>query len=377
MATPSIPTLGDISKLPLGTIPGVTVKSTPSIWETNPILSPFNDFYNTVAARRSALGLSNPGTIENINKEVSKDVFLNNYFFTGLRADLSKPFSMNPAFQISHSFAIGSPVMPAYGFAAFYATDSTLLQGNIDNDLSLSGRFHYGWAKNSTTKASIQIANGQPGMLQLEHDFQGSDYSLNFKTLNPSVLDGAFTGVAVGSFLQAITPKLALGLETVYSAQSIAHPPDAAASFFGRYVSGDWIASAQIQAQGSLIASFYRKVTDKVEAGIEANIALSNSQPQSMMGGPPGGPTIEGATTIGAKYEFRQSVFRGQIDSKGKVACLLEHRVLPVVSVIFAGEIDHAKNASRLGLGLQFEAGGEELYAQGPPDPSTQAHPPM
>lgn len=376
MASPAIPNLGDISKLPLGTIPGITVTPKPSVFETNPILSPFNDLYNAVATRRSALGLSNPGTIENINKEVSKDVFLNNYFFSGLRADLSKPFSMSPAFQISHSFSIGSPVMPAYGFAAFYATDTTLLQGNIDNDLSLSGRFHYAWSKNFTSKANVQIANGQPSMLQLEHDYLGSDFSINFKSLNPSILEGAFTGVAVGSFLQAITPKLALGLETVYSAQSIAHPTDAAVSFFGRYVSNDWIASCQLQAQGALIGSFYRKVTDKVEAGIEANLGLSNPQQGAVMGGPPSAPGIEGTTTIGAKYEFRQSVFRGQIDSNGKVSCLLEHRVLPVVSVSFAGEIDHAKNASRLGLGLQFEAGGEELYQQVPLDPA-QAQPPM
>lgn len=377
MAAPVIPNLGDISKLPLGTIPGAYTKPAPSVWETNPALSPFNSLYNSVVARRETLGLKNPGTIENINKEVSKDVFLNNYFFSGLRADLSKPFSMSPAFQISHSFSIGSPVMPAYGFAAFYATDSALLQGNIDNDLSLSGRLHYGWSKNSTTKANVQIANGQPAMLQLEHDFLGPDFSINFKSLNPSFLDGAFTGVGVASFLQALTPKLALGLETVYSAQSIAHPPDAAVSFVGRYVSNDWIASAQLQAQGNIIASFHRKVTDKVEAGVEASLGLANSQQQAVMGGPSGPPTVEGTTTIGAKYEFRQSVFRGQIDSNGKVSCLLEKRVLPVVSVTFAGEIDHAKNASRLGLGLQFEAGGEELYAQGQPDPSSQTQPPL
>jgi mitochondrial import receptor subunit TOM40 len=100
-------------------------------------------------------------------------------------------------------------------------------------------------------------------------------------------------------------------------------------------------------------------------------------QQMMMMGGAP--PGIEATTTIGAKYEFRQSVFRGQIDSQGKVSCLLERRVLPVVSVIFAGEIDHAKSAARLGLGLQFEAGGEDLYTQTEQTqaPPPQPHPPM
>lgn len=268
--------------------------------------------------------------------------------------------------------------MPKYGFAAFYATDKSLLQGNVDSDLSVSGRFHYGWSSNAVTKANMQIAQGQPAMFQFEHDFQGPDFSLNFKTLNPSILDGTFTGIGVVSFLQSISSKLALGLETVYSAQQASHPPDAALSLVGRYVSSDWIATAQLQAQGAINATFYRKVTDHVEAGIEASIGLANPQAAMLAGGAaPAGPSIEGTTTMGAKYEFRQSVFRGQIDSNGKVACLLERRVLPVISVLFAGEIDHAKSAARVGLGIQLEAGGEEMYAQAPPDPSAQPHPPM
>lgn len=374
----SVPSLGDISKLPLGAIPGATISVpvTPSVWETHPALAPLNKVYTAVAARRSALGLKSPGTMENLTKEVTRDVFLTNYFFSGLRADLSKSFSMNPAFQVSHSFSIGSPIMPAYSFAAFYATDNALLQGNIDNDGAVSGRIHYALLPNSTSKANIQMANGQPPMVQLEHDYQGSDFSVNLKALNPSLLDGTFTGIGVGSYLQSLTSKLALGFETVYQAQSAAHPPDSAISFVGRYASNDWIATAQLQGQGSVVATFYRKVSDKVEAGIETSIGLQNSQ-AAMMGGPSQGPTISGTTTIGAKYEFRQSVFRGQIDSNGKVSCLLERRILPVVSVVFAGEIDHAKSAARLGVGLQMEAGGEEMYAQGPPDPANQAHPPM
>jgi mitochondrial import receptor subunit TOM40 len=369
MASP-VNNLGDLSKL---SIPEFSQSSSgsSSVWKTNPLLSYINDVYSSVASRRAALNLTNPGTIENLNKEVSKDVFLNNYFFTGLRADLTKSFSMNPAFQVSHSFSMGSGAMPPYGFAAFYATDNVFMQGNIDNDFSLSGRFHYGWDKFNTSKANLQLANGQPSMVQLEHDFQGSDFSLNLKSLNPSFLEGGFTGVAVGSYLQSITSKLALGLEAVYSSQSTAYPPDAAISYVGRYVSNDWIASAQVQAQGAVLASFWRKVTDKVEAGVETQVSMSGQQQAVMMGA---APTIEATTTIGAKYEFRQSVFRGQIDSTGKVSCLLERRVLPVVSVIFAGEIDHSKKASRLGLGLQFEAGGEEALQQ---DPGAQPHPPM
>lgn len=375
-----MPNLGDIKSMPLG-YPGTAPQQAPSVWTTNPVLSYFNDIYNSVAARRAALNLSNPGTMENINKEVSKDVFLNNYFFTGLRADLSKSFSMYPMFQVSHSFSLGSPVMPSYGFAGFYATDDVLLQGNVDNDGSVTGRAHYRWDKFNISKANMQFAAGQPSMLQLEHDIRGSDFSVNFKALNPSVLEGVFTGVAVGSLLQSVSSRLALGLETVYSAQSALYPPEAAVNYVARYTGSDWVASAQLQAQGSVVASFWRKVSDKVEAGLETNLSVGFSPQQQqmmMMGGAPaGGPSIEGTTTLGAKYEFRQSIFRGQIDSNGKVACLVERRVLPVVSVIFAGEIDHFKSASRLGLGLQFEAGGEDVYAQAEATQMRQPSPPM
>lgn len=376
----SVPTLGDISNMP--TLANPTGAKQPTIWTTNPILSYVNDMWNAVASRRAALGLSNPGTIENINKEASKDVFLTNYFFTGLRADLSKSFSMNPAFQVSHSLSLGSPVMSPYGFAAFYATDNVLLQGNLDSDYSLSGRAHLRWDGSNISKANLQFASGQPPMVQLEHDVRGSDFTLNFKTLNPSILDGAFTGVAVGSLLQSVSPKLALGLETVYSAQAVQYPPDAAVNYMARYVSGDWVAAAQVQAQGSVLASFWRKVAERVEAGVETAITLGPSQAQQqqqmmMGGGGAGGPAIDATSTIGAKYEFRQSVFRGQIDSNGKVACLLERRVLPVVSVVFAGEIDHATSQARLGLGLQFEAGGEEVYQQAEVSNTPQPQPPM
>jgi mitochondrial import receptor subunit TOM40 len=265
--------------------------------------------------------------------------------------------------------------MPPYAFAAFYATDNMFMQGNIDNDYALSGRMHYGWDAANTSKAQVQLANGQPAMVQLEHDLIGSDFSLNFKALNPSFLEGGFTGVAVGSILQSLTPSLALGLEAVYSKQAAAYPPDAAISYVGRYAAKDWVASAQLQAQGAVLASFWRKVTDKVEAGVETSISLGGSQQALMMGG---APSIEATTTIGAKYEFRQSVFRGQIDSAGRVSCLLERRVLPVVSVIFAGEIDHSKSTARLGLGLQFDASGDEQMQQYQDQSgAAQPHPPM
>lgn len=358
------PPLGstDIAKLSIPTLPQVTTEPPKQngLWSSNPVFSYINDVYITINEHRKSLGLTNPGTIENLNKEVARDVFLGQYFFTGLRADLNKAFSMMPAFQTSHTLSIGSNVLPAYAFSALYATDDYFLQGNIDNDLSFSGRINYGWDKSNISKVTLQLAHGQPSMIQLEQDYQANDCSINVKTLNPNFLSGnEFSGVVVGSILQSLSSKLAVGLETMYSKQPLA-PPDTAVSYVARYNAGNWIASAQLQAQGALIASFWRKVTDKVEAGLETQVAATMKQVADPLMGVGFEPVIEGQTTIGAKYEYRTAIFRGQLDSKGKISAFLEKRIMPTVSILFSGEIDQFKNTSRLGLGLQFEAAGNE-----------------
>lgn len=336
-------------------------------WSSNPISSFCIEAYRNVHAHRQSLSLVNPGTVENLNKEVSRDVFLSQYFFTGLRADLNKAFSLNPAFQTSHTFSIGSNALPSYAFSALFADDNLFVQGNLDNELSLSGRLNYGWDKNNISKVNLQLANGQPTMCQLEQDYQGSDFSLNLKSLNPSFSSqGLFTGVAVGSLLQSITPQFSLGLEMLYSRGQGNAPADAGISYLTRYVSKDqnWIFSGQMQANGALIASFWRKVAPNVEAGIETTLQAGMVPITDPVVGTPIGiqPTIEGSTTVGAKYEYRQSVYRGTVDANGKVACFLERKILPTLSVLFCGEIDHFKQESKLGCGLQFEtAGNEEL----------------
>lgn len=356
----SISTL-DLSKL---TLPSVIpdVPKANGFWSANPVYSYLNDVYSSIAQHRSSLGLVNPGTVENLSKEVTRDVFLNQYFFTGLRADLNKVFSISPVFQTSHTFSSGSQVLPAYAFSAVYAAEDFMVQANMDNDYSFSGRVNYGWDKQNISKLTLQLAHAQPSMVQLEQDFQGSDFSVNLKALNPSLLDGGFTGVAVASLLQSLTPSFAVGLESMYSRQAMLAPPDAAVSYFARYNGGKWIAAAQLTAQGSLVASYWQKVSENVEAGVETQLSASVKPIMDPMMGVQTGyeSVVDGMTTIGAKYEYRSAVFRGQLDSNGKVSAFLEKRILPTISILFSGEVDHFKQQSKLGLGLQLESAGSE-----------------
>lgn len=89
----------------------------------NAVAGALSNSYNTFQEKREALGLANPGTVENIAREVQRDVFLNNYTFSGLRADLTKPFSMAPLFQVSHAFSMGSQGLPPYTFGALFGTN--------------------------------------------------------------------------------------------------------------------------------------------------------------------------------------------------------------------------------------------------------------
>ena len=90
------------------------------------------------------MGLVQPGTVENLTKEISRElrireqraqascnpaddphwpeVHLANWFFDGARADVSKVVSANPAFQLTHSFSLGSASKPSnYNFGAIFA----------------------------------------------------------------------------------------------------------------------------------------------------------------------------------------------------------------------------------------------------------------
>lgn len=88
----------------------------------NPLLSSVRNTYQSFWERREALGLSNPGSFENISREFQRDVSLTNFMFTGLRAEWTKPFSNSPIFHLSHQLSMGAQAMSPYTFSALYGT---------------------------------------------------------------------------------------------------------------------------------------------------------------------------------------------------------------------------------------------------------------
>lgn len=213
------------------------------------------------------------------------------------------------------------------------------MQGNMGSDGGLAAVANYRWNPALVTKSNIQIMAGGQGLIQIDNDYTGSDFSASLKAFNPSCLDGGLTGIFVGSYLQSITPGLALGFEAIWQRQGITTRPETALSYCAKYKGDDWIGTAQLQAQGTFAATYWRKLSERVEAGVDMNLQFAPNAAALMMGG----PSRDGTTAIGAKYDFRASSFRAQVDSAGKVSCLLEKRIAMPISLSFAGEIDQAK----------------------------------
>lgn len=214
------------------------------------------------------------------------------------------------------------------------------MQGNVDNEGQVSASFNYRWSDAFVTKTNVQIAPSQGNMIAIDNEYTGADFTATIKSMNPSAIDGGITGIFIGQYLQSVTPSLALGLEAMWQRPAMNQGPETALSYCAKYKGSDWIASAQLQPSGAINSSFWRRLTDKVETGVDLQLQFAGLSGAGLMAGP---LRMEGITTVGAKYQFRMSTFRAQVDSTGKLNCLLEKTIAPPVRLSFAAEMDHFK----------------------------------
>ena len=183
--------------------------------------------------------------------------------------------------------------------------------------------------------SQLSTTPGQ-SFVQLEHDYTGSDYALNVKAANPSPADA--TGIYMGSYIQSITKNLALGVEGVLQRPN-PDVADFATSYLAKYTSTDrnWIATAQLQGGSMLQATYWQKLSEKVDVAAELQLLAGQGRRDAL-------------ATLGARYDLRMASFRAQLDSTGKVSAYLEQRFAPTFSFLVSGEIDHFKVRTNLRL---------------------------
>ncbi|CAG8565060.1 1261_t:CDS:2 [Paraglomus occultum] len=309
---------------------GSSSSSTARSWGLGSIFKGLSEY-------KKRLNLPNPGTFEGLHREV-KTTFLTNHLFDGARADLTKVLSQN--FQVMHQFTLGSSAgQQSYNFGTAYVGTKTVLHGTVDTDGNLSARANYMWTPNFVTKIQAQLSP-TPGhsMLQLEQDYQGSDYSINFKTVNPSPVDS--TGIFILSYLQSVTQKLSLGTEIVYQ-KLTSDLEETVKQYVMKYTGKDYIATLNYQEAGALQASYYQKINEKVDFGTELQMLLDGGR--------------RAVCTVGGKFDFRAATIRGQVDTTGRVSVVIEEKIAPGFSFLITGDMEHAKGQSRFGIGIQME----------------------
>lgn len=284
--------------------------------------------------------LTSPGSFENLHRE-ARNVSLTNYLFDGGKADLAKGLSSN--FQVSHSFTLGSLLIPpSYSFGGIFVAGKHLLHGLMDTNGIFQGKYHYNMTSRTTSKVQAQVSP-QPGqsMVQTEVEWMGADCTFNFKAINPDLAEGG-SGIYTASVLQSIGKHLAMGIEAILQKTTRKDPLEMGYNVAARYATNQWVASLNVQQLVAFQASYFHRVSEKVELGTELQMLMV-------------GPRRDAVATVSAKFDYRQALIRTQIDTMGKVGLVYEERLFPGFSLLLAGELDHMRNTSRFGFGINLE----------------------
>ncbi|PVU97629.1 hypothetical protein BB561_000448 [Smittium simulii] len=326
------------AEVPLSTLLPVNKEEDPTVpfqyW------NPYS-YVKAINHHRERLSLPKPGQFDQLSKE-TKSTLLSDIFFDGARADLTKILS--PNFQVMHSFQLGQGAAPSsFNFAAVFANEKTLMHGGMDTEGNLQSRFHYNWTNAFTTKMQAQVhKDPNRSMLQAEAEYDGSDYIVNAKAVNPSIDS---TGIFMANYLQSITKKLSVGTEIMIQ-KPFPGVQESVLSFAARYTPNPesvWV--AQTQGANIFTASYWKKISPKCDACAEIQIVNIDSQNRR-----------DATVNAGAKYEFATATYRAQIDNNFKVSMLLEEKIAPGFSFLLSGEMDHLKGENKFGFGLQLES---------------------
>ncbi|XP_065644018.1 mitochondrial import receptor subunit TOM40 homolog [Hydra vulgaris] len=283
----------------------------------------------------------NPGVFEDLHKKC-KELQPGN--FDGFRLMVNKGLSNN--FQVSHTLNLSSaPQLTSYHFGATYvggsqsnpAEATPVILGDIDNSGSLSAQIIHQFNKRIKGKCVVQTQQKEFAMVQADVDYRGDDFTTTCTLGNIDILNES--GIIVAHYLQRVTDNIDIGTELLYHYGQ--GQQSAILSLAGRYSADKWVAAAQINA-GGWHASYYRKGNDNVQVGVDYEY---NSRMQ------------DSNVSLGYQIDIPKAnvTFRGMVDTNWAVGGLFEKKLYPLpFSFILSGKLDHLKNQSRFGFGLQI-----------------------
>ncbi|KAF3655348.1 mitochondrial import receptor subunit TOM40-1 [Capsicum chacoense] len=275
-----------------------------------------------------------PVPYEEINREVIMS--LKPELFEGMRFDFTRV--LNQRFFLSHSVFMGPTELPTqsmdvvkiptahYEFGANFIDPKLMLLGRVLTDGKVNARVKCDLSENLAMKANAQLT-GEPHMSHgmVNFDYKGKDCRTQFQFGN-----GALFGA---SYIQSVTPHLALGGEVFWAGQH----RKSGIGYVARYNTNKMVATGQIASTGIVSLGYVQKVSEKVSL---ASDFMYDYRSRDV------------TASVGYDYILRQCRLRGKIDSNGCVAAFLEERLNMGLNFILSAEIDHKKRDYKFGFGL-------------------------
>ncbi|XP_057301132.1 mitochondrial import receptor subunit TOM40 homolog [Hydractinia symbiolongicarpus] len=284
---------------------------------------------------------TNPGVFEDLHKRC-KDLFPAP--FDGFRLCVNKGLSNH--FQVSHTLNLSSaPQGTSYHFGATYVggnqTSPTeaypVILGDIDNSGSLSAQIIHQFTNRIKGKCVVQTQQKEFAMVQVDADYRGDDYTATCTLGNIDVINES--GIIVNHYLHQLTENLDVGAELLYHYGQ--GQESAVLSLASRYSTEKWVAAGQINPAG-WHASYYHKGNDNISVGVDYEYS-SRMQ--------------DSCVSLGYQVDIPKAnvTFRGLVDTNWTVAGFFEKRLHPLpFTFLLSGMINHQKNQSRFGFGLQI-----------------------
>lgn len=268
--------------------------------------------------------LPNPGKLEELKKEAQ--AVLSPDVFDGARFEFNK--ALTQKFALNHNVFMGSTQIPAsYEFGANFADEHLLLVSRVDMAGRLNGRINAQLTDALLARMQAQVETGSSS-LKFDFDYKGSSFCAG-----ATYMGGGLLGA---SYMQSVTPSLALGAEGFFHMHRHVHGGAAAARcVWGP--KGDSVATAKAGSFGNFELSYQRKVSEKV--GLATEMQYYHGQ----------------SCTFGLGYEFRlrQATFKGLVQSDASCSAVLEERVSPIVGLLLSAQLNHKKKEYKFGMGLQ------------------------
>lgn len=271
--------------------------------------------------------LPNPGKFDEVQKETKAILSLD--IFDGARFEMNKGLNQN--FAVTHNVSMGSSVVPpSYEFGANVGDEKMLLASRIDHNGRLTGRYQHQLTPSVALRAMASVSNEHnQDSLQVDLDFKGSNSYSGLRYMTG--------GVATATYMQSVTPKLALGSELFY------HHGRCITGLHGalKYGTPDQVFTAKAGSFGSVELTYAHKVNEKV--GFATELTYFHSQMCSF--------------GVGAEFKLRQATYKGMVTSDCTVCATLEEKVVPgIANFTLSGQINHKKKDYKFGFGLALGA---------------------